>query len=212
MTTENTAVAEESKAKKEKAVVTQVVMNDGTGRVAEFAGKRRMLKFSGKGPDGKLYTRIDFINGETRTFELVPALIEKAALHGFEQKLGDEVAGETNIDDMVSAIDSLGARLQEAKGPESWNQPREPGDSFSGSHVIVKAICEVSGKTKDEVIAWIDKKLSTPAKNEKGEEVKVTRQALYKALRGSKQYGPTIAKMESEKSKKDVDVAVDDLV
>lgn len=199
-----------SKTKKEP-VVTTVTMTDG--RVVEFNGKRRMLKKSGKGDDGKLYTRIDFVNGETRTFELVPALFEKAALHGFEQKLGDEVAGETNIDDMVSAIDSLGARLVAATDSTAWNMPREPGDSFSGSHIIVKAICNISGKTKDEVIAWIDKKLATPAKNDKGEEVKVTRQALYKALRGSKQYGPEIAKLESEKtSKAAVEVAVDDLV
>lgn len=206
MTAETTATT----SSKKEAAVQVVRMEDG--RTQEFVGKRRMLKTSGKDPQGRLCTRIDFVNGATRTYVLPSALLEKAALHGFEQKLGDEVAGETNVDDMVAAIDALGERLSTATDSSAWNAQRQPGDSFSGSHVIIRALAEVSGKTKEEVQSWINKKLETMVANDKGEMVKPSRQQLYKALRASKMYGGRIAELEAEKASKEPTVNVDDLV
>jgi hypothetical protein len=205
----NTAVVEAPKTTttaKPDRVVTTVTMKDGSGRVVEFAGKRRMVKTSGT-IDGQLGTRIDFINGESRFYPLPATLLEKAALHGWEQKFGDEVAGEKDVDDMVEAMDDLGKRLCDASGPDAWNSAREAGDGFSGASLILKAMCEVSGKTKEEVKASIEAKLATT--NPDGS--KVSRQALYTALKKSEKYGPTYQRLEAEKAAKGPQVEVGDL-
>jgi hypothetical protein len=214
MTTENTATSNEAvKPKKAAPVITTVTMNDG--KVVEFVGKRKMLKSSWVDETtGKLYSRFDFINGETRTFEIPQRHVAKAATHGWEQKFGDEVAGETEVDDMVEAIDNLAGRLvDDPQG--SWNQPREAGDSFSGASFVIRGMCQVTGKSKDEIKSYLEKKLAegNSGTNDKGEPNKLTRQGLYKIIRGSKKYGETIAKLEAEKQAKTKgpDVDLDDL-
>ena len=91
--------------KRPKAEVTQVQMSDG--RSVGFAGKRRLLKEtliddSKIVVDGDTVTlqagavsvRMDFRNGETRTFALPIALLARFAGHGGEQKYGDELEEE----------------------------------------------------------------------------------------------------------------------
>src|SRR5258707_602566 len=87
-----------------KAKEVQIVkMTDG--RSVEFAGKRRLLKETlldeskitadsngvmiGK---GAVAIRLDFRNGETRTFPLSLKMLAKYAGHGGGQKVGEELA------------------------------------------------------------------------------------------------------------------------
>lgn len=188
-------------AKKAPTPVTTVTMTDG--KVVEFAGKRKMLKSSGRTPDGGLAIRLDFVNGETRTYPLQPSLIDKFACHGGEQKFGDETAGLESVDDMVAAIDALAERLAAGE----WNAKREAGDSFSGAGIVVKAMCKVTGKSVEEIKAYLEAKLAA-ANAVEGQ--KLSRQALYKAIRASDKFGPTIAAMEADSASKGPEVSFDD--
>lgn len=189
-------------SKKAATPMQTVTMTDG--RIVEFAGKRKMLKSSGKTPDGGLAIRLDFVNGETRTYPIQSDFVEKFACHGAEQKYGDETAGLESVDDMVAAIDSLAERLATGE----WNVKREAGDSFSGAGVVVKAMCKVTGKSVEEIKAYLEAKLAA-ANAVEGQ--KLSRQALYKAIRASDKFGPTIAAMEAEVASKGPDVTFGDI-
>lgn len=170
-------------APKQKAEVAIVTMHDG--REVGFAGKRKMLKSTHI--DGtKVSVRLDFRNGETREFVLPDALLLQFAGHGAEQKLGDETAGEDDVDDMVLSIDSLIERLNAGE----WRTAREPGNSMAGTSVLLQALVEASGKTVEEVKAFLkDKK---PA-----EKI---------ALRNSAKLQPIVQRIESEKASKNAKV------
>lgn len=197
----DTTSAVETKAKKTE--YTSVAMTDG--RIVEFAGKRKMLKSSGKGPDGNLYVRLDFVNGETRTYLIPSEDIEKYACHGAEQKYGDETAGESDVDDMIACVDALATRLQN----HEWTVKREAGDGFSGAGVVIKAMCKVTGKSVDEIRAYLEKKLAEV--NAGHEKAVLTRQGLYKSIRASDKFGPTIAELEAAKASKAPQVSFEDM-
>lgn len=137
--------------KKPPTVVTSVTMKDNT--VVDFPGKRKMQKSSFQGDDGSLKVRLDFINGEYRVVTLQPSLVPKYALHGAEQKLGDETAGESDIDDMILAIDSLVERLDKGE----WTLAKESG-GMSGTSVLVKAMVEFTGRSLESVKAFLKEK------------------------------------------------------
>lgn len=188
---EAAAAAEPKPAKKpvEKEVVK---MTDG--RSVEFAGKRKMLKEVVLS-DGGVSVRFDFRNGETRTFTVPQELMAQFAGHGASQKIGDETAGVDDLEDMVVGVDTIIERL--AKG--EWSATREEGDGFSGASVVIKAIAEASGKTADQVKAFLQAKLD--GAKAKGE--KLTRQALYKSFRNPNTVtGKIIQRMELEKASK----------
>lgn len=158
--------------------VEKVTMLDGTGRVVEFSGKRKMLKES-LFPEGELpVVQLDFRNGETRKFQIPQELLYRFAAHGAEQKLGDETAGETDVDDMVLAVDDLIERLKKLE----WSVKRE-GGGMSGTSVLLKALMEKSGKSMEQVKAFL--KTKTPAEKQ--------------ALRASDQLKPIVDRMEAEK-------------
>lgn len=173
--------------------VEKVTMLDGSGRVVEFVGmKRRMLKESFFPEDGSLpYVRLDFRNGETRSYTIPQELLFRFAAHGAEQKLGDATAGIDDVDDMVLEIDEIIERLNKFE----WSVKRE-GGGMSGTSVLLKALLEVSetaakakgtiAKTLDEVKAFL--KARTPA-----EKI---------ALRNSPQLKPIVERLESEKLSK----------
>lgn len=164
-----------------KAAVNKVTMKDG--RTVEFVGKRRMLKESYE-ENGAVTTRIDFANGETVLFVCPATLLALAAGHGMEQKLGDEAAGEKDIDDAFLAVESLAKRLTE-KGVEGWRVAREPGSGMTGMSVLLKALIEVySNKTPEELKAF----LSTKSLAEKI------------ALRNSSKLKPVVERLEAEKA------------
>lgn len=156
---------------------TTVTMLDG--RVVDFAGKRRLNKTSTITPEGALQVRLDFLNGESRLFTIPTGLLQHFALHGAEQKLGDEVSGIADIDDALEALDTLTERLNRGE----WAVKREPGEAAGGS-VLVQAIVKVSGKSTSEVRTWLATKT----------------QAEKLGLRKSGRFAPVIAEIEAAKA------------
>lgn len=144
-------------ATKETQVET-IKMDDE--RLVDFPGKRQLLKSSTITADGKVEVRLDFRNGETRLFTIPEALILQFAAHGAEQKLGDEIAGlkdpsgsEASIEDKVLTIDALMERLERGE----FNVRRE-GNGMAGASVLIRALCELRGKSVAEVKAFLEPK------------------------------------------------------
>lgn len=146
----------EATAAKAKPEVEVVKMQDG--REVGFAGKRKLNKDTLiEGTSVKV--RLDFRNGETRTFDISESKhFLQFAGHGAEQKYGDELAGlkgtdggEPDLDDMVMAVDDLHDRLTAG----DWTMKREGGTGTAGASALVKALVEVTGKTIEEVKAFL---------------------------------------------------------
>lgn len=195
--------ATEVKAKKAAPEVTAVTMGDG--RVVNFTGKAQLNKEVVEEGDAPVGVRFDFRNGESRYFDLYTTkLLAQLAAHGAKQKIGDETAGISDVDDMVVAIDAMLERL--AKG--DWSKARAAGDGFSGASVVIRAVAEATGKSVADVKAFLDGKLA--AAEAKGE--KLTRKDLYDSFRkpGTKT-GEIIARLENEKKAKAAKFDGDDL-
>jgi hypothetical protein len=198
------AAAAKAVAAKPAREVATVKMSDG--RSVEFVGKRKLLKetiIDGQ----KVSVRLDFRNGETRLFPIPASLLLKSAGHGMEQKLGDETAGTEKVEDMVLEVDELIAQL--AKG--EWSTAREAG-GFSGASVVIRAIMEASGKTQDQVKAFLQKKIDDAAA--RGE--KMSRKALYDSFRNpTSKVGKIVERLEREersgKAVVDADAALAEL-
>lgn len=182
--------------------VEQVTMEDG--RTVGFAGKKRLLKeviIDGS----NVQVRFDFRNGQTRTFTLSQANLYQLAGHGASQKIGDETAGEEDLDDMVIAVDDMIARLERGE----WTATRATGDGFSGASVVIKAICEVTGKSVQYVKDFLQSKLD--AAKAKGE--KLSRAELYASFRNpTTKTGAVIARLEADKKSKVQKVDANDLM
>lgn len=182
MSTEAAEVQSQTASKSKKTEYEKVTMTDN--RVVEFPKSRSLQKQSFiPGEDG--YTdapmvRLDFANGETRQFFLpggdillnlinTPGVISeedaakirffiKAATHGAEQKLGDEMAYTPKKDevppslaDKIEWIDELIARLNSLE----WKTEREGGGGLPGGAILLQALCELSGKDKNEMRAFL---------------------------------------------------------
>jgi hypothetical protein len=157
------------------------------GREVEFAGKRRLLKTAEISEDGFDVTiRLDFVNGDTRSLSLSAnkPLFAKFAAHGMLQKLGDEVAGLDDVEDMVIAEEELIARLEAGE----WGAERTKGEgnALAGLSVLAKALVQVSGKTAEQVRAY----LKTKNNSEK------------LALRANPTIKPVIEELEAKKKQK----------
>lgn len=177
---------------KQPATIETVTMDDG--RTVDFVGKRRLNKES-HATEQEIVVRLDFRNGETRTFRLphnlpperlgdsAVKLLLKAAAHGLEQKLGDETAGIEDIEDAVEAVDELMVRLQKGE----WLVGREgTGQGMAGASILARALAEVTGQP----IAAVREYLS-------GLEPK-----LKIALRGDPTVAPVVARLEREKAER----------
>ncbi len=136
----------DTKAAKEKEL-NIVTMTDG--RLVEFGLKRKLLKEAITDEKG-IGVRLDFNNGETRTFYIPSEMMARFAIHGAEQKLGDEIAGVEEIDDCVLAVDELIDRLYNL----DWSAKREVS-AMAGASVLAKALVQSSGKTIEEVRAFL---------------------------------------------------------
>lgn len=141
---------------KPKTEVEKVTMSDG--RVVEFPGKRKLQKdvfIPGVTADytGPLGVRFDFRNGETRFFAIPTELLPQFAVHGASQKIGDETAGEDDVDDMTLAVDALIERLNKLE----WSQKRE-GGGFGGTSILLRALVEHSGKPVEAIKAFLANK------------------------------------------------------
>ena len=186
MPDETTAPATASKTEK-----ISVAMADG--RTVEFNKKQKLVKTSSIADNGDVSLRLDFNNGETRNIEIPVGspLYSRFVAHGAEQKLGDAIAGENDINDAVLAVEDLIGRLNAGE----WTITRQAG-SFSGTSVLIRALVEVSGKTLDEVKAFLANKT----------------QAEKLALRRSEKLKPTIERLEAEKATKGTPVDTDSLL
>lgn len=187
VTSEATA---ETAAPKAKAQAEKVTMQDS--RIVEFVGKRKLLKESFLKEDGSVdFIRLDFRNGETRRFAIPEGLFGRFAAHGAEQKLGDEVAGTEDVDDMVLEIDDLIARLEKGE----WNVKRE-GGGMAGTSVLIKALMQFSNRTLEQVKDFLKNKT----------------QAEKMALRNSPKIKPIVEQLEAEKLAKSAKVDTDALL
>lgn len=173
-------------AKTEAQPPEQVKMTDG--RFVEFPGKRKLDKSSFISADGTVKVRLDFRNGETRTFAVPSLLLTKFAAHGAEQKLGDEIAGLDDVDDCTIAVDELIDRLNAGE----WGVKRE-SSGMSGTSVLLRAIVEVTAKDVEKVKAYL----------------KTKTQAEKLALRESAKFSGAVKRLEAEKESKrqKIDVA-----
>ena len=171
---------------KTETQVETVTMTDG--RVVDFAGKRKLLKESSVNADGKVQIRLDFRNGETRLFSIPDALLNKFAAHGAEQKLGDEIAGLTDVEDCVLAVDELIDRLYNGE----WSIKRE-ANGMAGTSVLVRALVEHTGKTVEQIKQFLSGKS----------------QAEKVALRNNPKIKPIVERIEAEKASKKANVDTD---
>jgi hypothetical protein len=173
---------------KVETVIETVKMGDG--RIVDFAGKRKLQKES-MVVDGKVQVRMDFRNGETRTFTLPDNLLNKFAAHGAEQKLGDEIAGLADIDDAVLAVDELIDRLYNGE----WGVKRE-ANGMAGASVLVRALVESTGKSQEDIKRFL-------ANKSHAEKV---------ALRNNARIKPIVERIEAEKASKGSKVDTDALL
>jgi len=173
-------------AKQEPQVET-VTMDDG--RIVDFPGKRQLLKSSTVDAEaGTVSVRLDFRNGETRLFTLPDNLLAKFAAHGAEQKLGDEIAGLTDVEDCILAVDELIDRLYNGE----WSVKRE-ASGMAGTSVLVRALVEHTGKTVEQIKQFLSGKS----------------QAEKVALRNNPKIKPIVERIEAEKASKKANVDTD---
>lgn len=189
--------ASEVRPTKAAPLIEKVKLTDG--REVEFAGKRKILKETLIDKEaGTITLRVDFRNGETRSYSINPDLFFDFAAHGATQKYGDETAGEDDLDDAILAMDDLHARLEKGE----WNVARQSG-GFAGTSVLLKALVEYSrreGETENDAVARVKTYLSTKTQAEKV------------ALRNSSKLKPIVDRLESEKIAKNSKVDTDALL
>jgi hypothetical protein len=195
----------EAATPKAKTEYEDIQMLDG--RTVKFAGKRQVDKTVAI-VDGVATVRFDFRNGETRsvnTAELSEETCLVALGHGLSQKVGDEYSGVKEVEDMVIAAEDMIERLTKGE----WSVPRQAGDGFSGASIVIKAICEATGKSVQEIKDFLAKKLEKAKEN--GE--KLSRGELYKSFRNpASKTGAIIERMEREALSKSSKVNANDLL
>jgi len=207
-------MAEAATATKSKTEYTPVVMTDG--RTVQFAGKKKMdknivideSKVMTEGDviqfqAGAVGVRIDFLNGETRTYLPPLSLYAQFLGHGTSQKYGDETATTADkpltVEDMIIATDDLDSTIQAG----NWGRARSAGGGgVSGAAIVVRAIMEATGKDLEFVKAYIQRKLEA--------DKDLTRKALYDSFRVvGTQTGDIIKRLEDEKRSKEAKVDAD---
>lgn len=188
-------MADENATPKSKVEKIDVTMEDGS--TVQFNKKQKLVKTSTIADDGSVNLRLDFSNGSVRSFALPASspLYGRFAAHGAEQKLGDAIAGESDMGDAVLAVDDLMTRLNAGE----WTVTRAAG-SFSGTSILIQALVEVSGKSIEDIKAFLADKT----------------QAEKLALRRSDKLRPTIERLEADKASKsknqvDTDALLGDL-
>lgn len=192
-----------------KTEYTPVTMEDGT--VVQFPGTRQTAKtISVNEEAATVEVRFDFRNGSVRKIssaELAPTILLRLIGHGLSQKVGDSWASiKTGLDDCLLQADEVLGTLKAG----DWGVVREASDSMAGASLVIRALCEVTGKDVNAVKAFLDGKIT--AAKAAGE--KLTRQDLYASLRNPKSAtGKVIARLEEEKAaKSNKGPSADDLI
>ncbi len=163
-----------------KPATEKVSVEMTDGRTVEFNKKQKLVKTSTI-EGNNVSVRLDFVNGQTRDFSIPSEMLARFAAHGAEQKLGDAIAGETDIGDAVESVDDLLARLNAGE----WTITRSAG-AFAGTSILIQALVEASGKSVEDIRGFLANKS----------------QAEKLALRRSTQLRPIIERLESEKASK----------
>jgi hypothetical protein len=150
------------------------------GATYEFSERQKVQKKSVILEGGSVLTRFIFRNGEVREHVTAPdaPLYARAAMHGLDQKFGDEFAGEQDVEDCVEAFEELSARLSEGE----WRERKAEG--ISGTSMLLRALIEHTGKEKEVLKASL--KLKTPAQK--------------KALSVQKDIARIIARLKEERA------------
>lgn len=193
----------------EKKVTERTAVKMEDGSTVEFAGNRQVSKSVEVNPQsGEVTVKFAFRNGALRQISaggLSREVQLRALGHGLSQKIGDNFAGVKELDDIVLATDDM---MKQLSGGD-WGAVREAGDSLAGASIVIRAICEATGKSISDVRAFLDGKLE--AAKARGE--KLTRQALYASFRNpASKTGAIIKRMEEEKASKSNAVNADDLL
>lgn len=128
------------------AETTKVVAEDGSTH--EFGEKQKVKKQSSIQEGGTVVTKFVFRNGAVRTHETAPdsPIYSRLAMHGADQKFGDEFAGLEDVEDCVEAFDEMSKRLAR----NEWSEKRT-SDGLAGSSMLARALVKLYGKTLDEV-------------------------------------------------------------
>lgn len=166
---------------KPKSTVEKIPVTMSDGRVVEFNKKQKLVKTSTIAEDGSVSVRLDFSNGQTRDFAVLSEMTARFAAHGAEQKLGDAIAGETDVNDAVESVDDLLKRLNAGE----WTITRSAG-AFAGTSILIQALVEASGKDVAAIRAFLENKT----------------QSEKLALRRSDKLKPIIERLESDKASK----------
>lgn len=167
----------------------QVQMEDGSVEV--FGAKKRMTKDTKITEDGSIVTKLSFSNGRVINFTMPEEMKNRFAAHGADQKFGDVIAGVTDVDDCVLAVEELAERLTAGE----WSQKRE-GSGMGGTSILLRALVEHTGKDAETIKAYLKGKT----------------QAEKVALRGNPRIKPIIERLEAEKASKGAGVDTDALL
>lgn len=174
----------------EKQAPTQETVKMEDGRDVVFVGKKKIDKtVSIDQATNSVSVRMDFRNGKTLTWTVTPDLLLKCAGHGASQKLGDETAGEEDLDDAVLAVEGLIERLDKGE----WAEKRE---GMSGTSILCRALMQLKSKPKEVIMAFLKDKTA----------------AQKLALRNNEQLKPIIVALEAEKAQKGPKVDTDALL
>lgn len=185
-----------TEAKASKTEYTEVAMDDGTTQ--RFPSKRKLIKESNISEDGfTVTTKFYFRNGEVRqhVVEANKDLFARFVAHGVEQKVGDEVAGLDDVEDMILAVEKVIDRLHGG----SWVAERE-SSGLAGTSTLARALIEATGKSPAEIKDFLANKSV----------------AEKRALRANSKIAPIVERLEANKKKKepvsvDTDSMLDEL-
>ena len=167
----------------------EVTMQDG--RVVLFTEKQKVIK-NHEIVDGKVIIILDLKNGQSIRYQLPDSMILEFAAHGAKQKFGDEIASESDPADAYEALVALATRVDSG----DWNAVRK-GEGSGGVSILIKALVELSGKTVDEIRAY----LAPMSQKEK------------LAIRASSRVKPIVERLEAERdAKKGASVDTDSLL
>ena len=155
------------------------------GRVYEFSDRQKVTKQSEILEGGSIMTRFIFRNGDVREHvtQANDPLYARAALHGLDQKFGDEFAGEQDVEDCIEAFEQLSEQL--AKG--DWRERKAEG--ISGTSLLLRALMQHTGKDKETLKVALKQK--TPAQK--------------RALSAQKDIAKIIAQLKADRGQKPVD-------
>lgn len=85
------------------------------GRFVDFPARRRILSSQYVDAEGSVCIRLDFANGETRTFKVRDDMLLRFAAEGAEHMLRTSASVAQDMQAVVSAVDHRIARLNQGQ-------------------------------------------------------------------------------------------------